>query len=347
MAIDTTSIKIDTFGDIVSIIENRAKIAGTVQDRDRNLIKGAVNEYYVTVSTERNWRWRKFDRDFYFDLSVTTGTVSVTKGSRVAVFTGLTLDDTYRHRSIKITGTQELYRIVGLDLANNTAFLSQKYVQTTNALATFNIYQYEFPLPPDCDVISQVYIDSPSFVYGNETGELSEKNNLEFNRLLSGNSDIKAIPYCYTRDGQINVNSAPPLDVMISDYDFLEGDAWEDVDKIRFLPIEPDVTRLIHMNYSVHVEPMALDTDRPIIPVDNRWILVHYGLAVWHARNGSGTMADREFAIAQKMLHEMRCEFHKTDTKPKIVLPKRRFMRTHMADDTVRDKFLQARKLEY
>ena len=120
---------------------------------------------------------------------------------------------------------------------------------------------------------------------------------------------------------------------------------WEDVDKLRLFPIEPDVRRLIHVNYSLQIEPLTDDDQKPLMPVDNRWILVHHALGVWHATNGSGSMADREFAIANKMLAEMREEHHKTDVVPKFVVRKGKYVRRHMTDYD-RDKFIMARRLE-
>jgi len=346
MPADTTSIKVDTFGDVISIVENRARIAGTVQDADKNFIKGAINEFYIKICTERNWTWRKFDRDFIFGLAITTGTASVTFGSREVVFTGLTLDATHRGRSFQVTGTSELYRIIGINTANNSALLSSSYAGTTNALATYKMYQYEFPLPPDCDTITQVYIDNSYSAFGGSAGELEEMNVLEFNRILSTNPNWRGTPAYYNRDGMINTETLPPLDVQVLDYDFLGGEADEDVSRLRIFPIEPDTTRLIHLNYSIQVEPLMELDQKPIMPVDDRWILIHHALGVWHASNNSGTLADREFAIATKMLKEMRAEHHKTDIKPKVIIRKDRYQREHFRnrDDEI---FRISRRAEY
>ena len=48
-------------------------------------------------------------------------------------------------------------------------------------------------------------------------------NVLEFNRLLSVSNSLIGVPYCYTRDGKINAESMPPLDIMVLDYDLVGG----------------------------------------------------------------------------------------------------------------------------
>ena len=75
------SIILRNFGDIVDVVENRAKMAGSVQDSIRDFVKGTINEYHERISTERSWKWRKFDRSFNFSKAITTGTANVTNGS--------------------------------------------------------------------------------------------------------------------------------------------------------------------------------------------------------------------------------------------------------------------------
>lgn len=315
---DNTSIRCINFGDMISIVANRGQIAGEVQDRDLSFIKGSLNEHNITISTERNWHWRKFDRDYVFGLAISTGTVAVTTGSRVATFTGVTIDNTFLGKSFKVTGTGVLYRIIGINIAGNALYLSTSYVGQTNAAATYKIYGYEMPLPPDCDTITQIYFDFPltGAGYGGGPRQLDPVNVLEFNRALSNNIDYRQFPAIYTRDGKISAETLPPLDVMVLDYDFLGGEVYAQVDRLRVFPIEPDIPRVLHLNYAVHVENMSKLTDTPLMPVDNRWVLVHFALSDWFRARGQVASADRELGIANGMLKEMRSEHKKTDPAP-------------------------------
>jgi hypothetical protein len=220
---DTTSIVCRTFGDIISIVENRAKMVGAVQDRTRNMIKGIINENYIRICTERNWFWRKFDRAFVMSAPITTpGTVSATNGSREITFSSLVLDNTYLWKSIRVNSSDvELYRIVGID-SSSVAILEAPYVSDTNTAAVFSIYQYEFPLPPDCDVINQIYIEGAL-----QNGALEERNVLEFNREMSRLNAFTGMPTIYCKDGKFFQETIPPLDVQVLDYDFLGGAVME------------------------------------------------------------------------------------------------------------------------
>lgn len=326
---DTTSIRCVTFGDMVSIGLNRGQIAGTAQDRDLNFFKGALNEHNMRISTERDWAWRKMDRDIVFKRAVTTGTVAVVQDSREVVFTGLTVDEAYPGKSIKITGDNVLYRVIGVDISANSVFLAAPFAGTTDADATFKLYTYEFPLPPDCDDITQIYYDYPSSGrYGGEA-QLDPVSVVEFNRLLASNPDYIAAPMQFTRDGKISAETMPPLDSMVLDYDFLGGDAYTQVDKLRVFPIEPDVTRVLHLNYSVHVEDMANDSDVPLMPVDDRWVLVHFALADWFRVRGQDKAAIMEMSIANGILKEMRNEHKRNDLTPKFKVSYSRHKRSH------------------
>ncbi len=326
---DSTSIRCVTFGDMVSIVSNRGQIAGDVQDRDLNFIKGSINEHYITIATERDWSWRKFDRDYLFKLPTTTGTVAVTNLSRAVVFTGLTIDNTYVGKSFKVTGDNVLYRIVGFDIGTNTLYLSSNFAGVTNATATYKIYHYEFPAPPDCDEIVQMYYDFPLTGYAGGVRQIDPQDVLSFNRALAGNVDYAGPPVIFNRDGKISAETLPPLDEMILDYDFLGGDPFDTVDKIRLFPIEPDANRVIHINYSMHVEDMANDSDEPLIPIDDRWVLVHFALADWFRVRGQVQSADRELSIATNRLKKMQAEFKKTDPKPKLKSSLARYSRVH------------------
>src|SRR5215204_1301644 len=192
------AIQCRNFGDMVSIVENRAKIKGTVQEENRDLIKAALNEYYVQIATERPWHWRKFNRAFNFNPAIKIGTVAVIQDSRTIVFTGLAIGETHLGRSIKIDGSKELYRIIGFDSNTNSAYLDSLYVGTTNALATYKLFQYEFALPPDLDTLDQVYTDTGGVVWSDSnSGELDAWNVLEFNRAVSNRLDLAGIPVAY------------------------------------------------------------------------------------------------------------------------------------------------------
>lgn len=338
---DDTPIKVKDFVSLYKMVEGRANIKGVVQDYDRNIIKGFINEHYVEIATERNWSWRKFNRSYVFEQGITTGTVSVTNGNRTVTFAGLAITKNHLDRHIRIGNDQEFYRIIGVNVGTNQAYLEAAYVGTTNAAATYKMYRYEFALPPDCDTVSLVHIDSPT-----DDGYLEELNNDEFTRLRVASNGYSGKPEAYTRDGQTYVNpSLIPLGQFVLGWDFLGGSETAKTEKISFWPIEPDKSRVVHVNYSLMVRAMEADEDVPIFPIDDRWVLVRLALADWWRRCGQLQAAAAEERRAMKRLNEMRSEQKKTDTKPKFIMDARRYRRTHTTDRR-RDLFLISRQGE-
>lgn len=336
-----------TFGDIIEICENRGRILGSVKQSDKDLMKGYIQEYNMRISTERNWTWRSFDRAFKISTAITTGTVAVTNDSRIITFAGLTLSSAYIGKSIKIDGTDEIYRIIGVNVATNQAYLESVYADDDNAAATFRLYSYEFALPPDCDTINNIYIHN-EFGLNISDAQLTELSLPEFNRLISSNSTTIAPPSAYCRDGKTYANlNLPPLDEMILDYDFLGGDAKDKVEKLRIYPIEPDKDRIIHLNYSIQVPQLIGLTDEPMIPLDDRWVLVHFALYEWFSDKGQKTEADKQLRDGKMILREMRNEHRKGQTKPKMIVGSVRYQRFHNFSDDTDRQFRMARALEY
>lgn len=325
-----TPSKIDTFDDAIAIACNRAKIAGTVQQRDLDFIKGAINQHYLQICCERRWRWRRFDRSYIMRKPTTDGTASVTKNARTVTFSDLVVDNTLLGKTFQAVGTNELYRIVGFDEAAQEIFLENGFLGETNVIATYKIYHYEFALPPDCDNVNQLYTDQ-NFMNNGEIDYLSAP---EFNRVLSTSIGRIGPPMIWTEDSQIFANpTLIPLDVLVADYDFLGGEDEDKVNKIRFFPIAPDKDTLIHLSYTLLVDPLSESNQNILIPQDNRWVLIHKALYEWWKTNGNLQMADRENRDGMNILKEMRSEQHKSDAKPKFIVNARRHRRTHSFND--------------
>jgi len=336
-----------TFLNMVEICEARGRIFGTVKPTDRDLIKGYIQEYWMRIATERNWPWRSFDRSFNIQPAITTGTVAVTQGSKIITFTGLTVSMTHLGRSIRIDGTDEIYRIIGVNVATSQMYLESAYADDDNATATYRLYAYEFPLPPDCDAINNIYIYN-EFGRNISEGELTELSLPEFNRMIATNSTVIGSPSAFCRDGRTYVNShLPPLDEMILDYDFLGGDTKDQTEKLRIYPIEPDKIRPIHLNYSKQVSPLLADDDEPLMPVDDRWVLIHFALYEWFSDKGQTTESAKQLKDGKLILREMRSEHRKGQTKPKFVNSAARYRRYNNLE-TDRDRLFRiSRALEY
>ncbi len=336
----------------MTVALDRANINGDVQTDVADTFKGFANEYYVNICTERNWTWRKFDRSLVFKKAIDIATFGFENDRRVSLYDGagnaLTNLSQYRGRTISTKVDGVMYRIVGsgttsvgdpLFAGKAVVILDAPLVEAPSNLtaADARMYEYEFALPPDCDTISDVFCEGQI----DKDGQIDVCNNSEFNRCMSQPAGLLAGPVrLYTRDGKIlatpSLNVQQPLDQVLLGYDFLGGDEISKSERIRFFPPEPDRNKVIHFSYSTHITEMSKDEDEPIIPKDDRWILIHYMLYEWWKKKGNKDSADRELRDAEKILRAMREEQRKTDTKPKMIVDGRRFQRqkTIERDDT-------------
>lgn len=334
---------LDSFIDIVELVELRAKIAGKVQTRDRDFVKSAINEVYEKICSERRWHWLKKDRAFNFYRALKDGTINVVNRSRVVTFVGLIVDETFLGRSLKVDGQEEIYRIIGFKVSTNEVYLDSVFVGNTENGKTFKLYQYEFALPPNLDNLSMVHIDTG---LGSRSGELDYWDVLRFNRELSSYATLTGVPIAYNMDGTTYAVTAPPLKDFILDYDFLGGGKKTQRSKLRIFPIEPDKDRLIHLNYSCKAPSLKADEDQPLIPVNDRWVLVHGALELWHLTQGSGASADRARGEKERILADMRQEYIKTDVKPQLIFDARRYRRSRNYRSSIDDLFIMSRDAE-
>lgn len=319
-----------TFLNMIEIVEGRAKIAGEIQSSNRVIIKAALNECNQRVSTERAWYWTKFDRAQVIAPPITTGTANLIQGSREVELTGLDVSMSFLSKSIRFNNTPELYRIIGVSVNLNKIYLEAAWVNNSDTAATYKIYEYEFALPPDCQKVNQITIDD--FVNSNNdsnSGELDAIDVLRFNRLLTNHSNYIGLPSHYNIEGKHFTFNYPDLDEMILNYDFLNGDIEDQQDKLRIFPIAPHKNTLLHINYSKKVQPLVNDDDEPLIPLDKRWLMIHYALAVWNTTNGSPTLASESKKEYKDILKEMREDHRKTDQKPRLIVNHARFRREH------------------
>lgn len=296
-----------------NLVIKRAGISETQTDLVDN-VKSYIGEWNDKITTERDWHWRIFNRSFIVSPAITTGTVAVTNNSRIVTFTGLTLTTQYLGRSIKIDGEQEMYRIVGINVSANQAFLESLFVGTTSATASYKMFQYEFSLPPDCDNIINAFVSGR-----NEMDEISPNN---FNRVLTLRPDANDFPYLYSRYGlSINPDSmVPNLGEWVLAYDFLGRDDDEGIlgDKFSVYPINPKSMCKVDIEYSMHT-PGYGDKIIPLMPITDRWILVNLALFEHYRSQNNLALANSYYKPAMKRLREMRSEYKVSDSRPKMI----------------------------
>lgn len=267
--------QIKTFSDIYNAVARRTKV--TTSDTNTLItIKEIINSVYDQILKEQKWNFKTETRQLVVKGKYNTGTVSVVNGSRTLVFNGATLDDNWLYRYIYIIGEAEHYQIISVDTSTSTVYLSTNYLGTTNATASYTVYQPVVGLFPDLDKIEDVYQAS-------ELKKLQALSKREMDELHATYPTDEGKARYYTACGQ-KYYEGVVLGEMILGYDFLGN---PDSYAIKLFPKIADEDYVLNITYSKKVDKMENDEDEPIIPLESRIILLYGALAAFYAQQNN------------------------------------------------------------
>ena len=239
-------------------------------------IKRAINRIYVdkVVPTSR-WYWLRKEVDVVHEKTYRgendDTTASVTEDSTTVVLSdapavGLGSFVNYR---MKIGGFAEEYEIAAHTAGSATITLTSAYQGSTDTDTNFKIWRDKIDLPTDARETIDVWHD-------HHNRPLEAKGPQELRVIKLANQDREGYPIVYnTQDF----------------FDPSTGDAETESDRYRQVEIYParntkDVT--LHVQYIQEVASLDADADEPLMPIEDRDVLVHGALSiVWNslARN--------------------------------------------------------------
>jgi len=267
-----------TFEDILNAILEEVKIPST-DTVEVNRIKRDINMTYVgRVAPAKRWQWlsgfvsREF-KPFYSD-----GTVAVTPDSTTITFsiapatskTGyLFATDNY----------SEIYVIDAHTAGATTATLSTVYTGALATAATFKVWTDVVALPTDCRETVEV-------LHSFYTQPMKGIGLQEMRRIVSEAPKRMGRPAYY------------------STYDYFDpssGDGETESDRYRLMRVYPSIyenSTTLRIDYVKEVTQLELDEDEPLMPIEDRNVLVYGALARAWKRLGdpqSAEQSERDF----------------------------------------------------
>ena len=296
--------------DLRSGVRRRAKVAS--DDTNSNTaIDGFINERYLRVSTSYKWRWLQKERDIRIFDEYTTGTVTVTADARTVTGSGTTWTDAFEDRYIKISGEDTYHRIVSRN-STTSIVLAERIERATASLLTYSIFQSDYGLWPDCEQVDEIWHDSsPTRVTVKPVGPR------EYSQLVSMRPDDSGKANVYTRYGYKPYDNVRIGDFVVG-YDFVGA---PETYKIALFPRVPDEDYTLHVRYIKKVTLLTDDTDTPLMPVEDRWILVYGALADYYGMQGDATMMDFWNKEYEKALRKMQGDQDDSDDRARMVVP--------------------------
>ena len=274
-------------------------------------IDGFVSQRYAKLCSETSWRWLKDYRDILVPAEYTTGTVTVVAESREVTGLGTTWNADFVGRWMEIQGDDTVYKIVGRNSAT-VVQLSERVDRASAATLTYRIYQAEFGLWPDCDHVDEIWHD-----------HLSRRHTVravtpdEYADLVSIDPDNSGKAQLFTRLGNKNYEGDPVGQDIIG-YSFIGTPLGPG---LAVYPRRPDERYVLHVSYIRKVDFLSADTDQPLIPENDRWVLVEGGLSDTYAMLGNETATAYWNKEYEKSVARMRRDNEETDNTARFIVP--------------------------
>lgn len=170
------------FGQLTDNICDRFAIPRN--DAARAILRDKVNLIYKEVGniTNVNWETLKRTGEIVTVPNYTTGTCTITNGSRTVTFAGATLTSAMAGRYFKPQTSNNWYLIVAVPDAS-TLVLRSAIIESSGTSLTYNIWKRYYYLPSEVRKL----INFGSWISGGELVERTE------NKLLKGGTDVSLV----------------------------------------------------------------------------------------------------------------------------------------------------------
>ena len=309
-----------TFKNIQDAIISRAKLDGN-KTEVRNRVKEHINTYYQHLGFKRAYNWSGDSRTLTLKEKYDTGTITVTNAN--TTITGASTAWTeFDHLfcKIKIGSDSNPYKIIRV-ASTTSAVIDHPYTGDTEAGVSYSMYRDELGLYPDLQNIRTLRIPG-SMRPLNPIGP-DEMDQYRFvSPFRSGN------PQYYTING-LNVYTSKTWADFLLSTDFWEDDYF-DKPKNKNLIIWPGIVAsdtIAHIRYTKILPPLNSDDEEPLVPYENRRVLV-IGPLVEHYMYARDSQMKHEWEKEYKqLLKEMEADVETIDSELIFQVDRRRHRR--------------------
>lgn len=286
------------FDDIVNAVLEELKIPDS-DATEVNRIKRDINMCYVNqVAPAKRWTWLSGFVSKNVPVFYADGTVAVTPGSNTITFS-VAPATSKTGFLFAVDQFSEIYTIEAHTAGATTATLTAVYNGALSSALTFKVWTDVVGLPTDCRETIEVYHD----YHGEPMRPLGLQ---DMRRKISVNPRYDGRPAYY------------------STYDYFDpsaGDAETESDRYRLMRIYPSVSALpttIHIDYTKEVTALELDGDEPLMPMEDRIVLVYGALARAWKRLGDPQSAAQSQADYDNKLASMMGRVEDSQDKPQF-----------------------------
>lgn len=308
--------EIRTFYDVITAIIDRARLDDNEDVRES--IKEKVNTKYQQIGFKEAYSWSGDTRPLKLKASYSTGTVTVTSDSETVTGSGTTWTQALHEGArIQLGSAPFPYKI--LRVASTTSItLDSPYIGTTTAGVTYKIFKNEYGLFPDLSSIRRMTIPGLT----RRPLPASPLNMEEYNQAAPF---AGGLPRFYSING-LNIYSAVTWADFKINTDFFEDD-YDDKPRNKNLIIWPAIftaDRIASIRYTRVVPPMVSDSEEPLIPYENRVVLV-YGVLLEHFLQGRDELTKKSWEnLYKEQVKDMAGQIESVDDELILTVDRRR-----------------------
>lgn len=270
-------------------------------DVSRSRIKRDINAIYLhEVAPFKRWNWLLGHTSIEHKAVLADGTVTVTPDSQTITFSTAP-QVSKKNYLFKVNDFNEIYRITAHTAGQTTATISSAYTGQLNTVASYKVWTDTLALPTDCRETVEIY-------HAFDTENMVGIGIQEFRRIVNEQgATVQKRPRYY------------------STYDFVdpsEGDGETESDRYRALKIFPAVfesSTTINIDYIKDIEPLDLDGDEPLMPINDRIALVYGALSRAWARERNPDESTKNYTLFQNKLGLMAGKMEDSRDTPQIV----------------------------
>lgn len=303
--------KVLDFKDIYDAVMEELKYQGS-DTVSLERIKRDINMGYIhEVVPYKRWWWLRANTSIVHKNFWPQGaiTVSVTPESDTVTFSSapsLSLGSFKGYR-FSVDGFDEIYEISAHTAESTTATLSSAYQGTLNTTASFKVWRDRVDLPSNCRETFDVG-------HNRYNGQMKAIGLQEMRDIRSQGEKVQGFPLNYSTTTY---------------YDPTPSDDELEIDRYRQMLIHPSIVKqnvTINVDYIKEVSELEDDADEPLIPREDRIVLVYYALFKAWTRERNPEAAAQSFQLFQRRLERMAGDIEDGIDTPSIS-PKSRYLR--------------------
>jgi hypothetical protein len=287
------------FSDLVTAVRNELKIPDN-DDHTIDKIKFDINIIYEQeVVPYKRWLWLTGHTKAVHKNFHSVGTASVTPNSTTVILSAapnVTLGS-FQNYYFSVDGFSEVYEINAHTAASTTVTLSSAYQGALNATAAYKIWSDRLALPTDCKEVVEVY-------HQRWRKNMEGRGFQDFRQIVNESPKESAFPMYF--NVQEYHDPTPLTDMTESD-------------RIRIMRVHPAVTTepvTINIDYVREIEPLIDDGDEPLMPVEDRVVLLYGALHRAWSRERNPEEANRNYQLFQAKLARMAGKIEEGFDKP-------------------------------